>query len=396
MNEGYADVWGLTLTQSPILGLGMRLDNDNSSVRRYDQDPKVYPINIVGEVHADGEIIAGAWWDLYELLGFDMELTLDLFAAAYPGLQANTFNGNEGEAFRDVLLDVLQADDNDDDITNGTPHGAAIVEAFGIHGITLISGAELLHSGLLLAPAEQTIELASLLSIMFPATLYLQDASLFYKINDQVDWTTTVMTSPNEGSYVASIPPQPAGTLVSYYVGLRDIFGQTSSVNPIASDKPDPGLPNYVLVGYALAATENADNLSELGSWQEGQPGDNATTGIWEFGSPVGSYGTPGVPSTVCQPGYQHTDGGSNCWYTGNALSTTSGIGENDVDDGSTTLLGPNVDLSNYAQPAMSYWRWYTNNPPSGANPNSDWWQVYASGDNGNTWVPVEDTKTGE
>lgn len=396
MNEGYADVWGLTLTQSPVLGLGMRLDNDNSSVRRYDVDPKVYPINIVGEVHADGEIIAGAWWDLYELLGFDMELTLDLFAAAYPGLQANTFNGNEGEAFRDVLLDVLQADDNDDDITNGTPHGAAIVEAFGIHGITLISGAELLHNGLLLAPAEQTIELASLLSIMFPATLYLQDASLFYKVNDQVDWTTTVMTSPNEGSYVANIPPQPAGTLVSYYVGLRDIFGQTSSVNPIASDKPDPGLPNYVLVGYALAATENADNLSELGAWQEGQPGDNATTGIWEFGSPVGSYGTPGVPSTVCQPGYQHTDGGANCWYTGNALSTTSAIGENDVDEGSTTLLGPNVDLSNYTQPAMSYWRWYTNNPPSGANPNSDWWQVYASGDNGSTWVSVEDTKTGE
>ncbi|HNU56434.1 MAG TPA: M36 family metallopeptidase [Flavobacteriales bacterium] len=102
MDEGYADVWGLTLTQSPILGLGINLDNDNSTVRRYDEDPKVYPDHIVGEVHADGEIIAGAWWDLYEGLGQDMLLTLDLFAQAYPGLQANTFNGNEGQAYRDM------------------------------------------------------------------------------------------------------------------------------------------------------------------------------------------------------------------------------------------------------------------------------------------------------
>ncbi len=396
MDEGYADVWGLTLTQSPVLGLGINLDNANSTVRRYDEAPKVYPVDIVGEVHADGEIIAGAWWDLYELLGFDMELTLDLFAAAYPGLQANTFNGNEGVAFRDVLLDVLQADDDDGDITNGTVHGAAIVEAFGIHGITLISGAELFHDGLLSAAPDETIDLESVLFITFPSTLYLQDASLFYKVNDGTEWTSVEMTGSGEGSYSASIPAQPAGTVVAYYVGLRDIFGQTSAVNPIAADRLDPGLPNYILVGYGLVATENADDLSQLGSWTEGQPEDNAATGEWEFGPPIGSYNTPGDPTTVCQPGAQHTDGGSLCWYTGNALSTSSPLGDNDVDEGSTTLMGPNIDLTSYSEPAMSYWRWYTNNPPSGANPYTDWWQVYASPDNGDTWFPVEDTKSGE
>lgn len=396
MNEGYADVWGLTLTQSPVLGLGINLDNANSTVRRYDEAPKVYPVDIVGEVHADGEIIAGAWWDLYELLGFDMELTLDLFALAYPGLQANTFNGNEGVAYRDVLLDVLQADDDDGDITNGTVHGAAIVEAFGIHGITLISGAELFHDGLLTAAPDETIELESVLFITFPSTLYLQDASLFYKVNDETEWTAVEMTATGEGNYQASIPAQPTGTVVAYYVGLRDIFGQTSAVNPLAADRFDPGLPNYILVGYDLAATENADDMSQLGAWTEGQPEDNATTGEWEFGPPIGSYNTPGEPSTVCQPGFQHTDGGALCWYTGNALSTSSPLGDNDVDDGSTTLMGPNIDLISYADPAMSYWRWYTNNPPSGANPYTDWWQVYASPDNGDTWFPVEDTKSGE
>ena len=38
----------------------------------------------------------------------------------------------------------------------------------------------------------------------------------------------------------------------------------------------------------------------------EGQPGDNATTGIWEFGSPVGSYGTVGDESTIVPVSYTH------------------------------------------------------------------------------------------
>ncbi|MBX2973641.1 MAG: hypothetical protein KF797_11095 [Flavobacteriales bacterium] len=395
MNEGYADVWAFTLTENPLLGRGMRLNEDNSFIRRYDIDPKVYPVHIVGEVHADGEIIAGAWWDTYRLLGNDMGLTLDLFAHAYPGLQAHTFNGNEGQAFRDVLLDVLQADDTDGDITNGTTHGAAIVEAFALHGITLISDALLLHDGLLAAGADQPIEIDARVVVVFPSTEYLDAVSLFYKVNDAADWTEVEMLV-DDGTCTASIPTQPAGTLVSYHLGLRDIFGQASAVTPIAANRADPGLPHYILVGYTLAATENADDLNQLGSWQAGVPGDNAVTGMWELGTPLASYGTFGDPSTICQPGTQHTPGGEYCWYTGNAASITSPIGDNDVDDGSTTILGSNIDLSPYVDPAMSYWRWYTNNPPGGANPNTDWWQVYASSDNGATWVPVEDTKSGE
>jgi hypothetical protein len=396
MNEGYADVWGFTLTQNPILGLGMNLDNDNSSVRRYDGAPKVYPVDITGEVHNDGEIIAGAWWDTYLLLGSDMELTLDLFAAAYPGLQANTANGNEGQAFRNVLLDVLQADDDDGDITNGTPNGAAIVEAFGIHGITLISDAEMLHDGLLTALEFQPIQVDADVIITFPSTEYLEGVYMYYRVNGDTDWIELPMSSDDGSAYSASIPAQAAGTVVAYYVTLKDIFGQNSSVTPVGAERIDPNIPFYTLVGYQLVATENADNLNELGFWTEGQPNDNATTGNWEFGAPVASFQDILDPTTIVQTGTQHTPGGELCWFTGNATGTTAPLGENDVDGGTTTLLGPVIDLSGYDNPAMSFWRWYTNNPPSGANPNADWWQVYASADGGVNWVPVEDTKSGQ
>ncbi len=395
MNEGYADIWALSLTQNPILGLGINLDNDNSTVRRYDEEPKVYPADLTGEVHQNGEIIAGAWWDTYVLLGNNMPLTLELFAAAFPGLQAVVFNGNEGIAFRDVLLDVLQADDDDGDITNGTPNGLAIVEAFGIHGITLISDAELFHDDVQTAVEATPITINALVAIEFPATEYLQDVQLHYKVNNATDWTVVQMTGGG-GDYAADIPAQPNGTVISYFLALTDIFDQVSAVTPISANIADPGLPYYIMVGFDLEATENADDLSELGSWAEGQPGDNATTGIWEFGSPVGSYGTVGDESTIVQPNEQHTTGGTFCWFTGNAASISEPLGDNDVDGGTTTLMGPTIDLTGLLSPSFSYWRWYTNNPPSGANPHADWWQVSASGDGGATWTKLEDTKNGE
>ena len=78
MNEGFADIWALSLTNSPILGAGWDLVDPTISVRRYDQDRKVYPQDLVGEVHADGEIIAGAFWDTYLNLN-DMNQMLDTF-----------------------------------------------------------------------------------------------------------------------------------------------------------------------------------------------------------------------------------------------------------------------------------------------------------------------------
>lgn len=396
MNEGYADVWAFTLTQDPVMAAGYMLDDVNSFIRRYDEAPKVYPVDLVGEVHADGEIIAGAWWDTYRLLGNDMPLTLQLFAAAYPGLQATAFDGEEGQAFRDVLIDVLQADDDDADITNGTPHGDAIVEAFAIHGITLISNVEMVHTALLAAPQEEPIPIAATVDITFPFNTYLSGVRAFYRVNDGPAWNSVLMTNTGGSVYGASIPAQPAGSVIAYYLALEDINGQTSSVNPVGAAQADPNLPNFILVGLEVRRTEDADQVHQLGDWTEGLPADNASTGLWEQNDPMGSYGTFGDPSTIVQPENQHTPNGEFCWVTGNATSTSAAIGENDVDDGTTTLISDNIDMTGLATPVLTYWRWYVNNPPSGANPNADWWQVSISNNGGSSWVPVENSKTSD
>lgn len=392
MDEGYADFWAYSITQQAIIGLGTNLSNVNNFIRRYDINRKVYPVNIVGEVHADGEIIAGAWWDTYVLLGNDMNLTTQLFADAFPGYQAEVFNGNEGQAFTDVLIDVLQADDNDGDLTNGTPNGMAIATAFDLHGITLISNASLTHTPVLSSPEATGITLFADLNLTFPYTDYVDQLFCNYRIN-QGSWFTTPLSPVSGNTYSAAIPGQTNGTIVSYFLGATDLNGNTSAVLPFGANAVNPSLPYFIMVGYALYKTHDSDGLQQFGNWTLGAASDNATNGQWEEGDILGSFMTFGVPSTVVQPETQNTAGGTACFYTKNAPNPDDAAGTADVDGGATTLLSPMMDLSSYLNPAISYYRWYTNS--KGVNPNADWWQVMITGD-GTNWVYVENTPTSE
>ena len=395
MGEGYADIWALSITEDPIMAEGSSLSDPADFIRRYDQDIKVYPEDLVGQVHADGEIIAGAWWDTYVNMGNDMNAMMTLFVEAYYGLQATTFNGNEGVAYRDVLIDALQADDDDADITNGTPNGTQIIDAFALHGITLISNAELDHVAVESALANAGIPISADLQLTFPFTNYVSSVILNYSLNNTNTWAALPMTNTMGMTWEASIPAQPQGTIVAYWMGVEDIFQQISGVLPIGASAPEPNLPFYSLVGYSLQATDDSDFLSELGNWTIGLPSDNNTTGTWELAIPLGSFSDINDPGTIVQTDYQHTPGGDLCYVTGNAPFVTSSVGENDVDDGTTTLMSDVIDVGNLTDPAFTYWRWYVNNPPTGANPNADWWQVYITAD-GQNWIPVEDTRTSD
>ena len=384
LNEGFADIWALSITQSPILGIGFYQNNSTGFVRRYDQDRKVYPQDLVGEVHADGEIIAGSFWDLYLNLG-SMTQMLDLFKYTYDsGIDGS--DGDEGIIYTDILLEILYADDDDADLSNGTPNDMAIIGAFDLHGITLLSNAVIAHNPVNTANSNAGISITASVGITYPWAL--GSTNCFYRLNDANSWINLPMTGTS--SFSGTIPAQPNGTVVAYYLSLTDNFGNEAAVNPIAANLTpvrDANLPYFIMVGYDLMGEEDFD--ANFGFWQTGGTDDNATTGIWEIGSPVASYGDPQDITTICQTGSQHTPAGFQCAFTGNASSTNDGLGTNDVDGGHTTLYSPYYDLSSYANPAFSYYRWYTNSPYSGANPGADWWQVLIT-DDGVNWQYVE------
>ena len=385
LNEGYADVWAITLTESPVLGFGWDLQDPNICVRRYDQNKKVYPQDLVGEVHADGEIIAGAFWDTYLNLG-SMPQMIDLFKYTFDAAPDGP-NGTEGIIYTDVLLEVLFADDNDNNLFNGTPNDNAIIQAFALHGITLLSNAVINHNPVSSYAGNLDISINANISFTYPWAL--SSANCFYRLNNLSSWSSVSMSS-NGNNYTANIPAQDNGNIVAYYISLTDTYGNETGITPMASNilpLKDANLPYFILVGYELMDEEDFD--FNIGFWQTGDQSDNATTGMWEIGGIIGSYNDPNSQTGSVQPGDQHTPGGYACAFTQNASSISDGIGANDVDGGHTTLFSPYYDLTNYTDPAFSYWRWYTN--VSGANPGADWWQVLIT-DDGVNWVYVENT----
>jgi choice-of-anchor B domain-containing protein len=83
----------------------------------------------------------------------------------------------------------------------------------------------------------------------------------------------------------------------------------------------------------------------------------NATSGIWELGEPVGTVNGP----DTYNPDFDITeDFGDQCYVTGNGGGN---VGSDQVNGGHTNLTSPDMDLSNYDQPVISYYRWLADGP---------------------------------
>lgn len=389
MGEGYSDVWAFSITDDSYIGRGFYINQPNSSIRRYDVNPKVYPQDVQGQVHADGEIIAGAWWDTYQYWGNLGEVS-DLFAESHFGL-ANGPNGAEGQVYFDILIDALQYDDTDNDITNGTPHFNSIVKGFADHGIYLLSNTTLVHNGLGPIPASTPTSISANIVSDFPA--FVGDVNMIYRKTGTTPTTSLLMTK-NGQNYTAAFPAQTAGDIFEYYFDVSDNLNSYSISSPKQSNftvtSLQRNLPHYLLVGYKNVWQELFDGPIAPAGWTIANvAGDNASRGKWVFGTPVASFTNYPDSSTVNQP-YNDVSGANSCLVTGNASSITSSIGTEDVDGGRTTVLSAPIDITGLTKPVLSYYRWFSNS--NGSNPRKDFWNVQLSFNNGSTWFNVDKT----
>ncbi|MFK7872482.1 MAG: proprotein convertase P-domain-containing protein [Oligoflexales bacterium] len=127
-SEGYGDIISLIRTHSPVLGIGFLLP-DYGSVRDL-RDDKKYPDDR-GEEHSEGLIIGSTFWDLFESLEnlYGAEKTEKILAKyAFQMIYS-------ARTYLDVYDAVLFLDDNDSDLTNGTPHQCLLNSVFEKHGL---------------------------------------------------------------------------------------------------------------------------------------------------------------------------------------------------------------------------------------------------------------------
>lgn len=395
MGEGYSDVWSMCITKDPIVGQGFYVNSPNSFIRRYDINPKVYPQDIQGEVHADGEIIAGAWWDFAVNLSSTMSLSnavdtmSDIFSASQFGLATGP-DGTEGQVYYDILIDALQYDDDNNNISDGTPHFLDIVNAFAKHGILLLHTAQLSHNppGLVAASTNVTINASAIVD--YPA--FLGDVKMFYRLKGATTVDSVIMTKTGT-NFTGVFPGATQGQIYEYYFTIYDNTNVPSATSPAESKfnitLAQRNIPHFLMVGYASMFHENFDGISTSSTgWIIGNdPSDNATGGKWIVAVPVASR----TNGDTIQTGLDHTSGTGKCAVTGNAASVNNTAGSADVDNGRTTLVTQEYDITPYTQPVVSYWRWFSNSQSS-SNPRKDPWKAYSSYDNGLTWTLIERT----
>jgi len=122
LNEAWSDYFASTINGDPYMAEYIQ-GVFHSWFRNLEND-LVFPRDWFGEVHYDSRFVSAALWEMRQTLG--AAITDDLAHYARYAL---------AETFFDYLVAVLETDDDDGDLSNGTPHAAVIYQTFGRHGI---------------------------------------------------------------------------------------------------------------------------------------------------------------------------------------------------------------------------------------------------------------------
>jgi len=368
LGEGNSDVLANILTQESIIGRGFNTGACAGGIRNSD-NTKQYPGDLGGGVHSDGTIIAGFHWDAMEIFQDILGVEAGTLKLATDWHFARKVSTPQNQPLQ--VLAVFTADDDDGDLSNGTPFYDVYCRAAELHGYScplVTTGVLIVHDEELtkLAPNDHIVD-ADLLSTGGSITT----ATLHYRVNDGA-WTTTTMDNVGGDSYEGVIPGLDHPDEIDYYLEVSDDTGITKLL---------PGLAPYELYDFDIA--QSYSPMEGPSGWSVNDEGtDTAVQGAWENVIPV---------SSPIAPGEDTTPGSSNrCWVTLNgAPGGTSGQG--DIDNGETSLYSPIYDMTGATVLKMQFEKWFRND--IGPSPDQDFFSVYVR-NNGGSWIELDHSTT--
>ncbi len=125
------------------------------------------------------------------------------------------------------------------------------------------------------------------------------------------------------------------------------------------------------------------DDFETDAGWILDAAASTAAAGHWVRGDP---------DPTDFQPGDDVTESpGALCWFT---APNGGGVGTDDVDDGVTVLVSPQLDLSGRSRVLLSYYRWFANRDLG--EDSGDFFKAEVSSNDGAAWVDLENLGTND
>lgn len=282
LSEGIGDTIAFLQTDDRIIAPTFR--TNGGGIR--DVGPnRSYPENFQnGSVHANGLIFGGAMWDLITELEprYGREEARMVVAELLAG------SIKAGPSLAGIGEEVLLADDDDGDLSNGTPHYCEIAAAFEVHGLlpqsSVVSAVD--HEQVVEADPGSVVIGADIVGAAELACIDFGAVEVVFRA-DGGEWQRVAMAE-TDNSVAATLPDLPYGTFVEYYLAVDQGANE--------AQVPAGGFTNplSLYVGGVLDVYSNDFESDDGGYTSEllsGEVRDGADD--WQYGTPNGRGGDP-------------------------------------------------------------------------------------------------------
>lgn len=358
--EGAGDVMSVLILDDPCLGLGF-FGNCSQCLRDGDNTMQ-YPCATDG--HACAPLLSGCIWSIRNYLivtnpGDYIDILADLFVNSMPLHSGSTITPQ-------ICIDFLTLDDDNGNLSDGTPHAPQIAQGFDDHNMLPAEFQDISFSFPNGLPTH--ISPIGTTTVLFAVTNLIGNAQpgtgeMFVNTGGGYVQASVIQTSPN--NYEATFPSSTCGDVVDYYF-QADSQGGATVTSPFNAPSS-----NYSTLSAFDVSVAFDDDFQTNQGWTVAT---TATDGGWTRGVPV-DYNRGDPPTDA--------DGSGQCYVTDN----DPGNSNSDVDSGSTILTSPVMDASGGGF-AVGYWRWLSN--ATGDNPGTDPLTVEISSNNGASWQVLE------
>ncbi len=338
VGEGISDVVSMLETNDSVMAPYF---NTNGSGIRDLAPNRRYPDDVVNQVHTDGLIFGGAMWDWRKIAEESMSAEDAKAIISRVVVDGMTTNPTIAETYDAMIF----GDDDDGDLSNGTPNICDIIEAFSLHGLgpagigdgLLFLGHEVIENQ---PPDAPEYPVTGDLTSVAPDCFEVGDADskVVWSTDDGETWSEA--TLEYDGSTIqGGIPAVPNGTIVQYYVEATSDSGLVQA--PVNGDRH----PFSFAVGDLTEIYCN-DFESDDGDWTSELLAGENTEGAndWQWGRPLGEGGDPDFAFS-----------GNRVW--GNDLGADNYNGEYQ-NDRHNRITAPAIDVSGYDRVILQYRRW--------------------------------------
>ncbi len=367
--EGIADAIAVLITDDPELSPGF-FGDCYEFLRSADNDIQ-FPCDTTVGPHYCGQLLSGAIWDVRNELILKYPST---YLDTLSNLTVNSILLNDnGYITPQIVIDFLTIDDDDPDITNGTPHMLEICAGFGAHNLRCpeFQVFDFIYS----EDFPEYIDPDSSFSVQVeivprgPDAVIPGTGAFYYAVNG-FDYQEGTCTEISNNVYELTFPDFVCGEMINWYVTAEsDRFG------PIHDPYYYDNHP-YKIVSATEKIVIFEDDFNQNNSWTVVNSSD-ILGGEWERGIPITGEEVHGSPPT-------DYDGSGYCYLTENASDVSA------LRHGVTSLISPGLDLS-IGITRLDYARWFYNQVAGMYIFPDDPFRVYVSDDNGDTWSLAEE-----